>query len=109
MKKEIGNRVRQARKNIHITQEDLAEKADMSASFISRLENGNVMPSIKGLYTISQVLEVGLQDLLCDFFTAPEKTASVSAEIAHQIEFLSEPEKQHILEYIKSFCDFVAK
>ena len=47
--KEIGFRVKQARINANLTQEALAEKASVSSSFISRLENGKILPSIDRL------------------------------------------------------------
>lgn len=48
MRKEIGFRVKQARENANLTQEKLAEKAGVSTSFISRLENGNALQVLTG-------------------------------------------------------------
>lgn len=58
MRKEIGFRVKQARENANLTQEKLAEKAGVSTSFISRLENGNALPSLDRLYMLADVLDV---------------------------------------------------
>lgn len=76
MKKEIGFRVQQARLNANLTQEELAEKANVSSSFISRLENGRVLPGIERLCMLADVLDVGLQDLLCDLFRESDNDSS---------------------------------
>lgn len=68
MEEKIGFRVKQARLNAGLTQEELAEKANMSSSFISRLENGKILPSIKKLLMLADIMNVGLEDLLRDFF-----------------------------------------
>ncbi len=103
MKKEIGNRVRINRKNANLTQEELAERADVSTSFISRLENGRVLPGIEGLNTIAAALNVGLQDLLCDLFTEPADSDPVLGEIMYNLKLLSASDKVYILEYVKLF------
>lgn len=70
MEEKIGFRVKQARLNAGLTQEELAEKANMSSSFISRLENGKILPSIKKLLMLADIMNVGLEDLLRDFFSS---------------------------------------
>lgn len=64
----IGFRIKQARINAQITQDTLAELIGCSTSFISRLECGKVSTSLETLLNISQVLNIGLEELLCDFF-----------------------------------------
>ena len=104
MRKEIGFRVKQARINANLTQEEFAEKANVSSSFVSRLENGKILPGIERLYTISAVLNVGLQDLLCDLFrTTKNDSASLTDDINAYIDQMTLPEKQYLLEYIELF------
>lgn len=108
--KEIGFRVKQARINANLTQESLAEKASVSSSFISRLENGKILPSIDRLYMLSDILNVGLQDLLCDFFQEPDNdSSSITNQINHYIELMTLPEKQYLLEYLKLFHQYIGK
>lgn len=102
MKEEIGFRVKQARIKANLTQEALAEKANVSSSFISRLESGKAMPSIERLLHLSEVLDIGLQDLLCDLFREPEALEeSMSTKIMYQIDLMTFPEREHIFEYIQ--------
>ncbi|MCI9239287.1 helix-turn-helix transcriptional regulator [Lachnospiraceae bacterium 50-23] len=110
MKKEIGFRVRQARINADLTQEELAEKASVSSSFISRLENGRVLPSIDRLYMLADILDVGLQDLLCDLFRQTDNdSSSLTDNINYYIELMTIPEKQYFLEYVKLFHRYFGK
>jgi len=72
MKKCIGARVKQARMLKKLTQEQLAEKCNVSLASISRLETGTTMPSIHLLYAIACQLDVGLDFLLADFIPATD-------------------------------------
>jgi transcriptional regulator with XRE-family HTH domain len=46
-----------------MTQEDLAEKADISVSFLSMIERGERAPHIETLASIAGALEVELAEL----------------------------------------------
>jgi transcriptional regulator with XRE-family HTH domain len=54
----LGDRIRARRKELRLSQGDLAEGAGMTASFISQVERGVTSPSIDSLYKISQALDV---------------------------------------------------
>ena len=54
----LGDRVRDRRKELRLSQGDLAERTGMTASFISQVERGVTSPSIDSLYKISRALEV---------------------------------------------------
>ena len=45
----IGNRIKQARLAKNMTQEDLADKIDISVAFLSRVERGNSHINLKRL------------------------------------------------------------
>jgi ribosome-binding protein aMBF1 (putative translation factor) len=53
----IGEIIREARKEAHMTQEQLAERTGTKKSFISRIENGHSDIQLSTLY---KLLEVGL-------------------------------------------------
>ena len=60
----LGDNIRKARKAKNITQEKLAEYADVSTVFISQIENGSGKPSLETIFKISNVLHVTIDDLL---------------------------------------------
>lgn len=50
-------RIRVIRESKKITREELAEKVDLSVTFITDIEYGNKCPSVKSLYLLCQALE----------------------------------------------------
>ncbi|MCU0783344.1 MAG: helix-turn-helix domain-containing protein [Verrucomicrobia bacterium] len=60
----MGDRLREYRKRAKLTQETLAEKAELSVVFISLLENGWRTISLDSLLRIARVLDVELEDLV---------------------------------------------
>lgn len=52
------------REKAQLTQEELAERADVSARFISFLETGRRQPSLSTLYALSKGLRITMQDLI---------------------------------------------
>jgi len=63
----FGHRLRELRKERGLTQEALAESADLSGNYISDLELGLKVPSLTILVRLSQALGVATPDLLRDF------------------------------------------
>ena len=64
--RQLGHRIRTARREKGITQERLAEKANLSTTYIGRLERGEKTPSIDTLVTLAEALEVSPLDILID-------------------------------------------
>lgn len=56
----IGERLKKARKNNKLTQEQLAEKLDVSVAFLSRVERGDVKVNLGRLNQICDILGVSL-------------------------------------------------
>jgi len=48
----IGEMIKEARKNAHLTQDDLAEKIGTKKSYISRIENGKIDIQLSTLFKI---------------------------------------------------------
>lgn len=60
----IGERLKKARKDKHFTQEQLAEKIDVSIAFLSRIERGSSQINLKRLSQICEILDVTEGDIL---------------------------------------------
>ena len=54
----IGERLKKARQNKHLTQENLAEKLDVSVAFLSRIERGSSHINLKRLNQICDILDI---------------------------------------------------
>ncbi len=56
--KKIGNKVKRLRAQSGLSQKNMAQSAGLSATLLSRIENGLSMPSIATLVAISSILKV---------------------------------------------------
>ncbi len=63
---EFGSRLRAFRKERRLTMAQIAEKSNLSRSFISQVESGQVAPSIASIKRICDVLEISLAALFDD-------------------------------------------
>ena len=55
---EIGARIAARRKELHLTQEKLTDKVDMSINQLSNIENSHSMPTIETIIKLSEALKV---------------------------------------------------
>lgn len=62
----LGRAIAQHRKDLGLTQDDLAGLVEVDAETISRFERGAVLPSLTRLQQIATSLKVGLGELLTE-------------------------------------------
>ena len=62
--KEFGQRVRRQRKELHMTQEELARKIHVAVQHVGRMERGERAPSVDILIELSSTLDVSTDFLL---------------------------------------------
>ena len=74
----IGERIRNLRLASNLTQEELAERADLAKSFISQLERDQMSISVDNLLQILKVLNVPVTDFFRE--SAPEKVVYSAEE-----------------------------
>ena len=60
----FGKRVREVRKGKGISQERLAEMADIDRSYMGNIERGEKNITLKKAYEICDALEIEIQDLV---------------------------------------------
>ena len=63
---QLGQRIRDLRQALAFTQEELAEKADISVSFLSMIERAERLPHIKTLVSLAAALGMTLSKLFVD-------------------------------------------
>ena len=68
----LGARVKFLRTQKNLTQEELAEKADIGRKHVSNIENGERGLSIDVLIALANALEVSADEILVDNLTASE-------------------------------------
>src|SRR5215467_1876582 len=64
--KDLGSRLRQARERKGFTVRGLARYVGVSPSLVSQIERGRVMPSVGTLYSITNQLDLVVDDLFRD-------------------------------------------
>ena len=96
----LGRRIKRERLKRGITQEQLAEKVDISVNFMSLIENGRNM-SVETLANIAVALGVTVDYLLSD--TVNVGTDVISEQIVHNLATLNEDEKLYFLNMIKQY------
>lgn len=67
--KDLGRRIRTLRQKQQLTQEQLAEKIDMSTSFLGHIERGSRVSSLETLVKICNVLDANPGFLLAASLT----------------------------------------
>lgn len=67
---DMGLRVRALRRQLGITQEELAEQVGISASFLGHIERGTRVASLETLVALCNTLETTPEYLLCNSLTS---------------------------------------
>lgn len=96
---EIGQQIRKIRKAHGLSQEQLAERINISTTHMSHIETGNTKLSLPVLVDIAAVLEVRTDDLLSN--NTPN-TGTALSEIATILESCSSQQAKVIADVVKA-------
>jgi quercetin dioxygenase-like cupin family protein len=69
---DLGRRVRAARLTHRLTLEEVVSRTGFTVSWLSKLENGQLTPSLDGLFKLSQALECGVDELVEGLSVPPQ-------------------------------------
>ncbi len=94
---ELGQRVRAFRKAQGFSQEQLAEKVDISVTHMSHIETGSTKLSLPVLTALAGALHVQVDTLLSD---APETTAA--GDIQAILRSCTEPQARIIADIVRA-------
>ena len=101
--KAIGRRIKAARERKGLTQEELAEKVDLSPMHVSVIERGVKLPKLETLINIANVLDVSADVLLQDVVNNQTKLcASEASELIFQ---LRREDQRRALAVLRSFVE----
>ncbi|MCL2514098.1 MAG: helix-turn-helix transcriptional regulator [Oscillospiraceae bacterium] len=64
--KNLGPAVKKARVNIMLSQEQLAEKLNITATHVKHIEGGHRFPSVEVLFRLATILNLSLDQLIFD-------------------------------------------
>jgi transcriptional regulator with XRE-family HTH domain len=100
----MGDRIREARKQKAFTQEQLAEKLDVSVESVSHIERGTRLPSIQVFIKIIEVLGVSADYLLRDSISTGQLFGDNA--LGRKIEQLSSKERIALEALIDTYLDY---
>ena len=95
----IGERIKRARKSKGITQENMAERLNVSIGYVSQVERGVTKISLDLLGAISTILECDVAVLISE--SAINSTEYLESEIVSAVCKLDQKKKKFILNLIK--------
>lgn len=67
----LGRRIRAARVARRLTLDDVVSRTEFTVSWLSKIENGLLAPSLEGLVRLAEALECGVEDFVADLSTPP--------------------------------------
>lgn len=82
MLQKFGKRIKHLRRTYRISQEKLAENADLSRNFVGALERGEKEPKLSTLVKIADAFDISLAELLS--FPDDKKLRSAKPELLNK-------------------------
>ena len=77
---DLGRRIRAARVSRRLTLEEVVSRTDFTVSWLSKLENGLLAPSLEGIVRLAEVLECGVEHLVAGLSAAPRYAVDRAGE-----------------------------
>ena len=100
--KELGKRIRAERRRQELTQEKLAEMADISDSFMGHIERGGRTLSIETLAKLANALNLSIEYIVCgEFNYQPDM---LPAEVLDALNQMSESQRRVFLNIMKTLA-----
>lgn len=95
----IGKRIRELRISKGLTQEYVANIANVNVSHISNIENNRVKISLATLVCVCNALQTTVDYILLDEYTSPDNV--LDHEILRELQGCSSDTKEKVLQIIK--------
>ena len=95
----IGVRVRAARKKLGLTQEELANRTELTVPYISNIENNHTKLSLMTITSIANALETTIDSLMYDNLNV--LTTQYDADIKDIVDDCTDKEKAIILDVVR--------
>lgn len=100
----IGKNLRKYRLEKKLRQEDLAERAGLSANYIGMVERGEKIPSLETFITILNELGVSADQILSDVLVTGYKVKE--SLLAEKLSTLSKTERERIFAVIDTLIQY---
>ena len=101
----LGDRIKEARKRLRLTQEQLAEKLEVSCVYVSEIERNLKMPSMPLFIRLVEELDVSADYLLRDIVSS--NTLYPDKAIANKMERLTQKQKIALSALIDTYITYL--
>jgi len=105
--KQIGRNIKTLRKNLGLTQEKVAERCNIDASFFGQVERGATVPSINTLVKISKVFRTIPKNLFPGETDETEDNYIQAVKVL--MEGLNKSDKDLVVTNIRTLCKRLKK
>ena len=102
----LGRKIRQQRKKKKYTLEQLAEKLDVSTTFIGQIERAKGIPSLETLVKIANILEISTDSLLFGDLNNKSGNTHFINRVAELTETFTPNEKELLLKNIEIINEY---
>lgn len=103
----LGKRIKQYRKRAGLTQRKVAEAIDIETPNISNFERATQTPKLSTLLHIARVLNVTLDDLLCDTYLPAQST--IEHELARVYRHYEVENTKDFIDILEDFFEMMVK
>jgi transcriptional regulator with XRE-family HTH domain len=93
----VGSRIRELRKDRHLTQMELSEKIGVAQSDLSRMEHGEYKVGLDTLFKLLQVFDLKIGE----FFGETEIEGPQDRELVSEYRELSEEARQEVRDFVR--------
>ena len=100
---DLGERIRETRRSKKLTQEALAEKAEISVVYVSELERNLKTPSIDVFVKIAEALDVSADYLLRD--ELPTGKEYVYDDLTKKLEGLTPKQRKTVIDIVDAYLN----
>ena len=101
----MGDRIRESRKNVGLTQELLAERLDVSLTYVSEIERGIKIPSMQLFIKLIEVLNVSADYILRD--TVSTRNLYGDDKLGRKLERLSPKQRVALEALIDTYIEYL--
>lgn len=105
--RKLGNEICAVRKRLGMSQTELAEKADLSVTYISKIECGHKNISAYTLARITEALNVASSEIIEK--ACRDKTAIIREAAEEALSGLSAQKQRDVVEILRIICRLTSK
>ncbi|WP_410452385.1 helix-turn-helix domain-containing protein [Paraburkholderia sp. UCT31] len=98
----IGQTLARIRLERNFTQEQVAERLDVTVETISRFERGAVLPSVIRLFALADVFSVSVSQLLQNSST---RQSDLTAQVVESLERLNHDDQVWVGNWLTQLCE----